>query len=209
MKELQLLDWKGCGLSSHKIKLEQNCVTIGSLENDPFYFLEYAKFIVELMLNQATVTERKVIYSLCQAFQYGKNHRKVKKTKAKKYYHYKENEQLIIAQILFETANTDKNLSLKQLQDLFIEFSKHLYGKLDTIVQASSIVETINSIVRSYFNMCKNQVNQAQLNLIAFYHNHRKYKQGKRKGFSPIELLTGEKQIEDWLDILLRKISLN
>jgi hypothetical protein len=70
-------------------------------------------------------------------------------------------------------------------------------------------VEPINSIVRSYFNRSKNQVNQAQLNLIAFYHNHRKYKQGKRKGTSPMELLTGEIQTEDWLDILLRKINLN
>lgn len=57
--------------------------------------------------------------------------------------------------------------------------------------------------------MSKNQINQAQLNLIAFYHNHRKYKQGKRKGFSPMELITGEKQTQDWLDILLSRINLN
>lgn len=57
--------------------------------------------------------------------------------------------------------------------------------------------------------MSKNQINQAQLNLIAFYHNHRKYKQGKRKGFSPMELITGEKQTQDWLDILLCRINLN
>ena len=209
MNELQLLDWKDCGLSPYKTKLEQHCVTITSLENDLFYFLEHAKSIVEPLLNKANTMEKEMIYSLCQAFQYGKNHRKVKSANAKKYHRNKETEQLIIAQIQFETVNTEKKLSLNQVQHLFIAFSKQLYDQLNTIVQASSMVETINSIVRSYFNMAKNQVNQAQLNLIAFYHNHRKYKQGKRKGFSPMELLTGEKQIEDWLDILLRKISRN
>lgn len=213
MKELQLLDWKGCGLSSHKTKLEQHCATIRSLENDLFYFLEHAKSIVVPLLNQANTMEKEVIYSLCQAFQYGKNYRKVKSAKAKKYHQYKEKEQLILAQIQFEesfeTINLESQTPPKQVQDLFLAFSKKVYNQLDTIVQASSMVETINSIVRSYFNVSKNQVNQAQLNLIAFYHNHRKYKQGKRKGFSPMELFTGEKQTEDWLDILLRKISLN
>lgn len=213
MKELELLDWKGCGLSRYKTKLEQHCVTISSLENDLFYFLEHATSIVEPLLNQANTMEKEVIYSLCQAFQHGKNYRKVKSTKAKKYHQHKENEQLIVAQIqfekLFETIRLENRLSLKQVQDLFLVFSKRIYNQLDTIVQASSMVETINSIVRSYFNVSKNQVNQAQLNLIAFYHNHRKYKQGKRKGFSPMELFIGEKQTEDWLDILLSKISLN
>lgn len=213
MRELQLLDWKGCGLSSHKTKLEQHCATISSLENDLFYFLEHAKSVVEPLLNQATATEKEVICALCQAFQHGKNYRKVKSAKSKKYHQYKEEEQLVIAQIQFEeahkTVHREKQLSLNQVQDLFLVFSNQIYNQLDTIVQASSMVETINSIVRSYFNVSKNQVNQEQLNLIAFYHNHRKYKQGKRKGFSPMELLTREKQTEDWLDILLRKISLN
>lgn len=213
MKELQLLDWKGCGLNSHQIKLRQHCAIISGLENDLFYFLEHATSIVEPLLNQASTMEKEVIYSLCQAFQHGKNYRKLKSAKAKKYHQYKEKEHLIVAQIQFEesfeTLNLEKKASLKQVQDLFLVFSKQIYAQLDTIVQASSMVETINSIVRSYFNVSRNQVNQAQLNLIAFYHNHRKYKQGKRKGFSPMELFIGEKQTEDWLDILLSKISLN
>ncbi len=213
MKEVQLLEWKNCGLSSHKAKLEQHCATISSLENDLFYFLEHAKSIIEPLLNQANTMEKEVIYSLCQAFQHGKNYRKVKSPKAKKYHQYKEREQLIVAQIQFEesfeTIHLEQKIPLKQVQNLFFAFYKKVYNQLDTIVQASSMVETINSIVRSYFNVSKNQVNQAQLNLIAFYHNHRKYTQGKRKGFSPMELFTGEKQTEDWLDILLSNISLN
>jgi hypothetical protein len=46
MKELQVLNWKNCGLNSHKAKSEQYCTTIGSLENNLFYFLEYAKSII-------------------------------------------------------------------------------------------------------------------------------------------------------------------
>ena len=83
-----------------------------------------------------------------------------------------------------------------------------VYKALGGIIQASSMVETINSIVRSYFNRSKNQINQAQLNLIRFYHNHRVYKDGKRKGSSPMELLTGKKN-DDWLELLLQKIQLN
>jgi hypothetical protein len=39
-----------------------------------------------------------------------------------------------------------------------------------------------------------------------FYHNHRRYKAGKRKGKTPMELLTGTKQEKDWLKILMEKL---
>jgi hypothetical protein len=39
-----------------------------------------------------------------------------------------------------------------------------------------------------------------------FYHNHRRYKAGKRKGKTPMELLTGTKQENDWLEILLKEL---
>jgi hypothetical protein len=37
-----------------------------------------------------------------------------------------------------------------------------------------------------------------------FYHNHRRYKGGKRKGKAPIELLTGETLEGDWVDLLIQ-----
>jgi len=88
----------------------------------------------------------------------------------------------------------------------FEDFKKQCYQQLDTIVQSSAMVETINSIVRMYLNSCKNQINQPFLNLIMFYHNHRRYVQGKRKNFTPMELLTGQKQEKDWLDLMLLKV---
>ncbi len=39
---------------------------------------------------------------------------------------------------------------------------------------------------------CKGQITQEALNLIMFYHNHHRYKSGKRAGKAPLELLTGK-----------------
>ena len=83
-----------------------------------------------------------------------------------------------------------------------------LQEQLEQVVQSSAMVETINSILRTYLNVGKNQLNQNHLNLIMFYLNHRKYLRGKRKGYSPIELLTGKKQKHDWLEALLKKVKI-
>ena len=78
-----------------------------------------------------------------------------------------------------------------------------VFGELDKIIQASSMVETINSILRPYLDRSKNHVTQEFLNLFAFYHNHRIYNDGKRKGKSPMEILTGKKQEKDWIELLM------
>ena len=78
-----------------------------------------------------------------------------------------------------------------------------VYSRLDKIVQSSALVECINSILRPYLNNCKNQITQEMLNLIMHYHNHRRYRDGVRKGKTPMEILTGTEQTQDWLEILL------
>ena len=78
-----------------------------------------------------------------------------------------------------------------------------VFFELDKIIQSSAIVENINSIVRAFLNTSRNRINQEILNLIMFYHNHRRYKAGKRKGKTPMELLTGTKQEKDWLEMLM------
>jgi len=40
-----------------------------------------------------------------------------------------------------------------------------------------------------------------------FYHNHRRYVQGVRKNHTPMELLTGRVQEQDWLDLLVEKVA--
>ena len=101
-----------------------------------------------------------------------------------------------------------------ELAELFIEEKKKytelkdcVYAELDTIIQASSMVECINSILRPYLNNSKNQVTQEFLNTFMFYHNHRRYHAGKRKGKTPMEILTGKKQKEDWIILLMREIN--
>jgi len=49
------------------------------------------------------------------------------------------------------------------------------FGRLNTMVRASSLVEMVNSHIRPYLNACKGQITQETLNLIMFYHNHRRY----------------------------------
>jgi hypothetical protein len=81
-----------------------------------------------------------------------------------------------------------------------------VFNELDTIIQASSMVENINSLLRPYLNRSKNQVTQEFLNLFAFYHNHRVYKRGKRAGKTPMEILIGEKQEKDWIELLIERV---
>jgi hypothetical protein len=39
--------------------------------------------------------------------------------------------------------------------------------------------------------------------LIAFYHNHRRYRAGKRADKTPMEILTGKKQKKEWIEGML------
>lgn len=95
-----------------------------------------------------------------------------------------------------------ENLCSQDLKDIQVE----IYSKLDKIVQSSAMVECINSILRPYLNASKNQVTQEQLNLFMFYHNHRRYRAGKRKGKTPMELLTGKEQTEDWISLIFNRL---
>jgi len=90
------------------------------------------------------------------------------------------------------------------------EFATHkalVFDKLDTIVRASSLVEMVNSLIRPYLNSCKGQITQETLNLIMFYHNHRRYKSGKRQGKAPLELLTGKPLEAPWWELLRRQVN--
>jgi hypothetical protein len=90
------------------------------------------------------------------------------------------------------------------LENQFEPLQAVVFEKLDAIVQASSLVELVNSFIRPYLNSSKGQITQETLNLIMFYHNHRRYKSGKRQGKAPIELLTGEALEADWVALLIQ-----
>ena len=88
------------------------------------------------------------------------------------------------------------------LGDGYREMKNRIFNQLDNIIQASSMVENINSILRPYLNNSKNQITQKFLNLFMFYHNHRRYKAGKRKGKTPMEIFTDREQKKDWIELL-------
>ena len=180
-------------------KANEELKTIQNLKDSLFHFLGRANKVVQFLKRSCrNESQKKALKAVCRAYQYQKNYRKVKKATSKKYYRKKEAEWLRIAQLYLG--------KYKEQTIGFEDFKKQCYQQLDTIVQSSAMVETINSIVRMYLNSCKNQINQPTLNLIMFYHNHRRYVQGKRKNYTPMELLTGQKQEKDWLDLMLLKV---
>jgi hypothetical protein len=72
------------------------------------------------------------------------------------------------------------------LDNEFDRLKTLVFDQLDTIVWASSLVEMVNALIRPYLNSCKGRITQETLNLIMFYHNHRRYKSGKRQGKAPL-----------------------
>ncbi|MGK5094671.1 hypothetical protein WDW89_21990 [Deltaproteobacteria bacterium TL4] len=92
------------------------------------------------------------------------------------------------------------------LQEEFLQAKTLVFEKLDSVIRSSSLVEMVNSLIRPYLNNSKGQISQEMLNLVMFYHNHRRYKSGKRKGKAPIELLTGEELEAHWSELLLQEI---
>jgi hypothetical protein len=93
------------------------------------------------------------------------------------------------------------------LDDAFDTLKALVFNKLDSIVRASSLVEMVNALIRPVLNSCKGQITQETLNLLMFYHNHRRYKSGKRQGKAPIELLTGEPLEAPWWELLRRQVN--
>jgi hypothetical protein len=89
--------------------------------------------------------------------------------------------------------------------DSFEDLKRTIFKQLDTLcAQASSPVETANSFLRPFINQSRDQIQQHTLNLLLFYYNHRILKRGKNKGFSPWQILTGEKKTEGWLPLMLK-----
>jgi hypothetical protein len=93
------------------------------------------------------------------------------------------------------------------LGDAFDTLKALVFDQLDSIVRASSLVEMVNSLIRPYLNSCKGHITQETLNLIMFYHNHRRYKSGKRQGKAPLELLIGKPLEAPWWELLLQQVN--
>jgi hypothetical protein len=153
---------------------------------DLFHYLDVAKKVIDEC--KTLPIDEDNLKAYCIAWQWGKAARKAKKSERKKMAQEREQFCLEIAESLHQEDSGD--------------IQKEVYSKLDKIVQSSALVECINSIIRPYLNTTKNHVTQELLNLIMHYHNHRRYRDGKRKDKTPMEILTGEEQAKDWMSIL-------
>ena len=132
--------------------------------------------------------DQNALSSLCLAWQHHKAVIKAKKVGRRKRCAVREERCLEFAE--------------GYLQENFEAIKERVYSELDAIVQSSAMVECVNSIIRPYLNTSRGQVNQNMLNLIAFYHNNRRYRAGKRVNKTPMEILTGKKQEKDWTELL-------
>jgi hypothetical protein len=149
------------------------------------YFDTAQSIVSDLM---ALSIDEDALRALCMAWQWGKEVIKAKNAKARYYRSIQQKFYLELAECC-----------ILENYDLI---KKQVFMKLDHIVQSSAMVECINSIIRPYLDTSKNHVTQELLNLIMFYHNHRRYINGKRKNKTPFEILTGKKQEKDWLELL-------
>jgi hypothetical protein len=153
---------------------------------DLFHYFDVAKKVLD-ECKELPIDEES-LKAYCIAWQWGKAARKAKKIDRKIRAQEQEEFCLEIADGLHQEESTN--------------MQEEVYCKLDKIVQSSALVECINSIIRPYLNTSKNQVTQELLNLIMHYHNNRRYCDGVRKGKTPIEMLTGNKQTKDWILII-------
>ena len=153
---------------------------------DLLNYFDVAKSIVGNLT--ALPADQKALQALCLAWQWRKGVIKSKKAKARQHCIMNERHCLEIA--------------VGYLQEDYEVVKEQVYEQLDHIVQSSALVECINSIIRPYLNSSRNHITQETLNLIMFYHNHRRYNAGKRKGQTPMEILAGKKQKKDWTELL-------
>jgi len=94
---------------------------------------------------------------------------------------------------------TDEQAHLPQLAD-------QLLACLDAAGHTSSMIESINSLLKSFLKNRRAFRNpdtaQAYLNLFVLWHNMRVYQRGKRAGSSPFQLAGIDPHSKDWLDLI-------
>ncbi|MCK5539191.1 MAG: pheromone/general odorant binding protein [Bacteroidales bacterium] len=173
-------------LNNPEIKKEIN--SIENCKSDLFTFFKTAQEIVGNLLQNFNSD---IVNLLCLAWQVHKNMIKAKDNYRKN--KLQRREKYILSDV--------KEL----VGDEYEKLQQTVYQSLNRIIQSSAAVECINSLLRFYLNSSNNKVTKEFLNLFMFYHNHRRFKNGERKGKTPMEIATNTQQKDDWLDLLLKK----
>ena len=163
-----------------------------TLKNLLNYFEKAIEIVEEL--KKLNINED-ALKALCSGWQWHKRYIKSKRAAIRNY--CKENEAFCL------------EITEGYIQEGCEAVKEQIYNRLNHIVQSSAMVECINSIIRPYLNMSRNNISQGMLNLIMFYHNHRRYNSGERKGKTPCEILSGKKQEKDWAELLIEVTNSN
>jgi hypothetical protein len=74
---------------------------------------------------------------------------------------------------------------------------------MDEVKKSNSLMEAVNSVIRCHLKTYKS-IPRWFCSLFTFYWNNRKFPRGKRKGMSPIEILSAQRSEFDWVDSLLK-----
>jgi hypothetical protein len=95
----------------------------------------------------------------------------------------------------------EKIRSLKKLMPAFLKVVSEAKKILYHPKRASSLVECYNSILRP-IQQVKKQVTQEFLWLKALHHNMKSFRQGRRRGKSPFQLLGVDFGDQDWIQLM-------
>jgi hypothetical protein len=119
---------------------------------------------------------------------------------------------VVIVRDLLELQTLDKRQPLRwhqesalreQLRGRFYPLEQAVRALREQVVRASSIIENLNSRLRSYFFL-RREIGSGYLELLQFFLNHRRFLRSEhpeRAGKSPAELLTGQPH-PHWLEML-------
>jgi hypothetical protein len=94
--------------------------------------------------------------------------------------------------------------SLKKRVPVFLQVVSAVRRILYHPKRASSLVECFNSILRP-IQQVKKHVTQEFLWLKALHHNMKSFKQGRRKGKSPFQLLGIDFGVQDWIQLIEKR----
>ncbi|OAD18684.1 hypothetical protein THIOM_005712 [Candidatus Thiomargarita nelsonii] len=153
--------------------------------------------VEEIYQNLSTKIDSQSLNALCIAWQH--KHLTNQTKGVSKRYHVDE--------FHFWLSYAEHQLDSKNEEQAEV-ISDSVFDSLDDLVRSSSLIEMVNSLIRPYLNSCKGQITQDTLNLIMFFHNHRAYKTGKRKGIAPIEILNRTKLDKHWTESLFEALSI-
>jgi len=75
---------------------------------------------------------------------------------------------------------------------------------MDEVKKSNSLMESVGSVIRCHLQTYKS-IPRWFCSLFTFYWNNRKFPRGKRKGASPMEILSGGRSELDWVDLIVQK----